>query len=95
MKPLATDGDVNFCKPAGNKLKLRREEEFLSRSRQEMDFHGSLADLPEGLKALGENLVDDDSNCSEEELQSWPKDIGRFIKTCIHAWGGGSRLNFG
>ena len=66
MTPLATD--VNCCKPVGNEPKVRREEEFLSRSRQEMDVHGSFADLPEGLKVLGENLFDEDSDGNEEEL---------------------------
>ena len=62
MKPLATD--VNCCKPVGNEPKLRREDQD-----KRWIFHGSLADLPEGLKVLGENLFDEDSDCSEEELE--------------------------
>ena len=33
-------------------------------------------DLPEGLKALGENLVDEDSDCSEEELDESSSSVG-------------------
>ena len=33
-------------------------------------------DLREGLKVLGENLADEDSDCSEEELEERSSNVG-------------------
>ena len=67
-----------MCTVASPLAMNRSCEEKWSSSYQDKKWicRGSLADLREGLQVLGENLADEDSDCSEEELEKSSSSVG-------------------